>query len=73
MERTNVVFPDGWNLKDDYDPTRLYIRATDQQGHKTSIRVSIPPHYAGLYEQFIKDHPEPGYRSVPDFFRDAGC
>lgn len=60
----------GWET-DGYDPSEVYTRATDGQGHKEVMHIPLPPYLLNQIGSFVSDAKVLGYRTPQDFVRDA--
>lgn len=68
----NVTPIRGWqapeDLKTEYDPDNLYVRATNAYNHHAKVTVAIPPELAAVVDDIVANQP---YKGVKDFVRDA--
>jgi hypothetical protein len=54
-----------------YDPTNFYTRATDGNGHDTTVTTKVSPALLGEIQRLIQSRSIPEYRTNGDLVRDA--
>lgn len=54
-----------------YSRDSFYVTATDDKGHSSKVRISVPPSLKGQLSALIASKVLPMYRTEEDFHRDA--